>query len=312
MTSIRLSGSAEPLGQARKSSEFSGWNEEWLRAGAKSKVVSDLGRSTLLLHDIEYSLMPESGSRVTFIPQEEFAEGREDSKHQIEFGQAIFNGQGVHEEPEFIALKPFDDAADLKREWAVSQYLNESHDDQHALLPLGVYRDLDDNLSLITAYEHGIKSFDSVFWADRNINPEALRPMTVQRHIKLGLTALGMLHGSRVVHNDAQAKNMASDRKSVRFIDLEDAEIIHEDSVDDPLSIEKTRRDLRVFINSVTQVDENKEYVLPILRDKNQEDLFVKSYARGARKGRSSQNGLYLPNFGKDNEEHIRDLVRKQ
>lgn len=312
MPKYEFSHNTTPLGKAYASEEFSDWGETWLRQGAQSDVLENQTPSTLALHDIEYFILPEHGSRVSFTPQIGFEEGREDSKHQIEFGKIAVNGVGVHKEEDHIALKSFDNTDDLKREWAVSQYLNEINDDQYALLPLGVYKGQGDDFTLMTAYEHNIKSFDNIFWADRNLQPEALRPATIRRHIKLGMQALGMLHGSRVIHHDAQVKNMASDRKSVRFIDLEDAEIIHEDQIDESLSFEKTRRDLDVFIGSLTQVDDNKEYIVPTMRDAQQEHEFVKAYSRGVRKGRATQTGLFIPNFGKENADYIHDTFRKQ
>lgn len=312
MTSPRLSGTNESLGSAKSSDEFWSWNEQWLRGGAKSEVLDSLGGAALLLDKLQYSLLPEIKARATFIPKEEFALGREDSKHQIEFGQLMLNGNGVHENGELVALKPFDDPEDLKREWAVSQYLNEINDDQLALLPLGVYKDMDGELALMTAYEAGIKSLDSTFWADRTTEPEALRPAVVRRSMELGMRTLGMLHGSRVIHNDAQAKNMAADRNNPRFIDLEDAEIIHEDLIDDPLYIAKTRGDLNAFISSLGQVDENREFIIPLLRDAKVEDQVIKTYARGVRRGRETQDGLFIPHLAKENDEYIRDLLRKQ
>ena len=311
MTTIRLSGSSEQLGHVSQAGEFSLWDEEWLRQGAKTELVTSLGRSSLILDALEYEPFPDGEARASFVEKDDFALGREDSKHGVRFGQLIINGKGIHESPDFVAMKSFDDESELKNEWALNQHLNGVFDDQYAFLPLGVYADKDKNLSMVTAYEHQVQSLDNIFWADPSLEPEALRPATVRRAMAMGFLALGMLHGARVIHHDAQVKNMATGRNGVRFIDLEDAEVLHPDEIDDPYVVDKTRSDISSFITSAGQVIENKEPVAAAIGSAKQRAHMYGQYRQGVRVGRASQDGTFVPNFERINRDYIYDQIDK-
>lgn len=309
MSSPRYSGPTESLGTAQMSEEFPRWSEEWLRDGAPSPLLENLGESALVLDRLQFGLIPDQGARGTFVGQEEFRYGREESKHQVDFGQLLLNGPGVHEHPEHVAVKPFEDIDDLKREWTISQYLNGTFEDQFAILPLGLQKMPDGSWRMLSAFETGIKTFDNTLWANSDLEPEALRPENVRRAVGLGMRGLGMMHGSRVIHGDAEAKNLAADREKIRFVDLEGAEILAPDILDDPLSIKRTREDLDAFISSVVMVEQNLELIVPALSEKGVRGKLVKQYDEGVKEGRRFQGGTYIPNLERLNDDFIRDAI---
>lgn len=91
---------------------------------------------------------------------------------------------------------------------------------------------------------------------------------------------LGYLHGLGISHGDAESKNLASDRKGIRVVDLETAKFIPKDEAK---AVAATRNDIETFIDSTIQVDENRELVGKILNRKNAASDFAKYYRLGLR-----------------------------
>lgn len=252
-----------------------------------------MGRSSLVLDATKYGGIEfDAAAHGSFIEQEQFSSGRQDSAHQVRFGQLILNGKELHEQPEFVALKPYEDRSDLYREWAAHEYLNSLFDRQIGYINLGVHNDSDGVESIVSQYDHGVISFDSTFWADESAPAAALRPATLQRHAGLASESLGLMHGARMTHGDAQIKNLAAER------------------FDDPTSIAQTRRDLTVFIDSMGRVEENRQKIIEALSPEKVADRIVKSYMRGVRVGRASLGGEYVPNFEAQNEDVIRSELQ--
>lgn len=270
-----------------------------------------MGRSSLVLDATKYGGIEfDAAAHGSFIEQEQFSSGRQDSAHQVRFGQLILNGKELHEQPEFVALKPYEDRSDLYREWAAHEYLNSLFDRQIGYINLGVHNDSDGVESIVSQYDHGVISFDSTFWADESAPAAALRPATLQRHAGLASESLGLMHGARMTHGDAQIKNLAADRQGPRAIDLESAEILDAERFDDPTSIAQTRRDLTVFIDSMGRVEENRQKIIEALSPEKVADRIVKSYMRGVKVGRASLGGEYVPNFEAQNEDVIRSELQ--
>lgn len=281
--SPRLNGPSETMGTVTQLPEFktehgNNFEEKLL------KVLNAAELGSLTLSQTEVRIPTRGVVRGSFVDREDFARGREDGVHGTRFGQMILNGAGLHESPALVAIKPFGDDIEAKpsdllaREWSMNNLLNTLSDDQLAYLPIGIWKNVYGINHLIALYEHDVISLDNVFWADRDINPEALRKEVIEDAFKTGLVSLGYLHGAGISHGDAEAKNLARDRRSVRFIDLETAAFL-------PASKEaatlRTRQDIETFIDSTLQVDENREFVEKILDKKSSSREFARMYRMG-------------------------------
>lgn len=310
MNSIRLNGTSEKFGPVSLSDEFLTWEiPDKESSGRMRKLIDSMGRSSLVLDKAKYGgLTFDDQAHATFIEKDEFSGGRDESAHQVRFGQLILNGRDFRDLPEFVAVKPFEDRADLYREWAAHEYLNSLADRQIGYINLGVHNDRKGVESIVSQYDHDVVTFDSSFWVDP-YDPNAdgwLRPEILQRHAKLGAKGLGFLHGVGMTHGDAQVKNLAADRFGFRAVDLESAEILDEESLHDPSSLTRLGRDIRVFIDSMGQVDENRDRIHDALSAPRIRESIARSYVKGTREGRSLVgNTAALPDFGTMNTDRI-------
>ena len=284
-TSPRLNGPSEHLGVIKQLPEFKAeYGPDFERHLLRVVNAAQLGALTLSQAEVR---IPATGVvRGSFVDREDFARGREDGVHGTRFGQMILNGADLHESPALVAIKPFGDDIESKpsdllaQEWSMNNYLNSLSDEQIAYLPIGVWKNIYGINHLITLYEHDVVSLDNVFWADHDVNPEALRKETLEDAFRTGLVGLGYLHGTGVYHGDAEAKNLARDRRGVRFIDLETAAFLPPSKT---AATQRTRQDLETFIDSTLQVDENREYVEKILDKRSTGKEFARLYRLGIR-----------------------------
>lgn len=311
MNPLRISGPSERLGNVYTSDEFLTWEVPDSESSSRMRrLLSEMGRLTVALDETKYSgLTFGERAAASFIESEDFRGGREESAHQVRFGQMILSGNDFREHPEFVAIKSFDDRAVLYTEWAAHEYINSLFDRQVGYLNLGVHNDATGIESIISQYDHDVTSFDSSFWADENQPTSALRPEVLQRHAALGLQGLGMFHGARIIHGDAAVKNLAADRLGPRAIDLETAEILDADTVDDAEAYVKTRRDIDMFISSMVLVDENKQRVIDALKADEVADRLTEAYEMGVREGRATLDGEYVPDFARQNTPTILDSL---
>lgn len=261
MSSIRLSGSSEKLGPVSASDEYVTWEVPDVDSAKRMrKLLKHMSEGSVVLDRGKFGGIPfGENSRADFIEKDEFAASREESRHQVRFGQMVLNTAFLREHPQFVAIKPYDDGKQgrqsLYREWAAHEYLNSLFDRQVGWINLGVSRSSSGKESIISEYDHDTVTLDRGFWADRELDISALRPGILQHDAITGANGLGGLHGSRMTHGDAQVKNLGRDFAGWRAIDLEDADILDVEQVDDPIAIERTRRDLSAFIESIFRVD---------------------------------------------------------
>lgn len=309
MNSFRLNGQSEKFGPVSVSDEFLTWEVPDKESSSRMRhLIDSMGRSSLVLDTAKYGgLTFDDKAQATFIEKGEFSGGRDESAHQVRFGQLILNGRDFRELPEFVAVKPFEDRADLYREWAAHEYLNSLADRQIGYINLGIHNDRKGVESIVSQYDHDVVTFDSSFWADPyDENADAwLRPEILQRHAKLGANGLGFLHGVGMTHGDAQVKNLAADRFGFRAVDLESAEIFDEESLHDPVALTRLGRDIRVFVDSMGQVEENADRVRSALSSVKIRESIARSYVNGMKHGRSLSGGRSLPDFGKVNTDRI-------
>lgn len=310
---IRLDGTSDRLGQTFLSQEFSTWeiNEPDVEHSDQDRMLGAFSIGVVLDQRM-YFMVPNTGVHATFIELQDFELGREESRHMVKFGQLILNGPGIHEQPDFVAMKPFEDRQSLYREWAAGAYANGLYDEQRAFAALGVAKDEEGVTSMITLYEHGVKTADTVFWADVELQPEALRMDVIQTKAATCMYGLGLMHGARLIHGDAAVKNLGSDARHVRFIDLEDSTLIPVDGLDAEEYGRKIIRDISMFISSTMQVDQNRERVSDALSKPEVVDMLMENYERGITKAQRRQPNLTIPDYKAIHEDEIRDLIARQ
>ena len=120
MSLLRLPGPSEKLGSVSTSDEFLTWEIPDNESEQRMRyLLNEMGRLTLVLDAVKYGNMHiDSSAQASFIEQEDFAAGRDESAHQVRFGQLIISGKDIYEQPDFVAIKPYENRADLYREWA--------------------------------------------------------------------------------------------------------------------------------------------------------------------------------------------------
>lgn len=298
MTSPRFSGRAEPMGKIFSVESIPEGIRQGESAVHRLLIATDLGQVALLKN--EFRIPPASERyaqvpRATFIEDSQLELGRGESQHQVRFGQMMVNAAGLHERPTLIAAKSFasrfpeeNPNNSFAREWTLNTYLNTLSDRQLAYIPLGVWRTARGVAHLLSVYEHDVISYDNTFWVDRDVNPEALRRPNVADAYVECLRGLGYLHGAGIVHTDAEAKNLATDNKGTRFIDLEDASLLPLDGnhIADTDEVELlVRGDIETFLDSCMQVDANRPEIIRVLSSHDFDKRIAQSYRSGFRKG---------------------------
>lgn len=324
MPSPRFNGPSERLGLVVPAAEIS----EASIADGQQDVMRTLDRlqvGQLALLASEFRI-PDDGAdaerepiRASFIGEEMLGAGREEAQHQLRFGQMLFNGRGYYERPVLVAMKPFrpftddDPAYALSNEWAANAYLNSVSDRQIAYLPLGVWRDSNQTDHLITLYEHDVTSYDNIFWADRNANPEALRRSSIEHAFADCLRGLGYLHGVGLAHSDAEVKNLAADISGVRVIDTDGVGTMPRtgDRIDpSDQSAGMMRNDLELFFTSTMQIDENRGEVRAVMSPSKAPEHFAQLYRAGLRAAHAD-TGITMPDVPTRNNNYFEGVVAR-
>lgn len=266
------------------------------RGIARLMTVVPVGSLALLDTEFDFPDMPGKPPRASFIDSPELGLGRDEGRHQPRFGQMIINGAGLHERPILVTVKPFNGSTDkqpdelMQREWAASNYLNSLSDRQLAYLPLGAWRTAKGVNHLISLYEHDVKSYDNVFWADKELSPEALRAQTIEHALNDCIRGLGYLHGLGLVHTDAEVKNLAANLSGIRFIDLEGIKQLPREGTtveDSGETVRLIRNDLETLFDSTIQVDENRKAVANVLAKPKMDERLAKTYRAGLRQAKA-------------------------
>lgn len=190
------------------------------------RVVKSLEPGAFLLSRPDFRDLDRSNVQAQFIQGHELEFTRQNSAHEVVFGQINLTSEGDRQRTELVALKPFDD--DVKKavhEYAVLEYINitgfkRAQRPVLALHALGFHRDpINGGIDLITEYDESVISYDSLFW-----NYERLpTPAEAAKALGRCTFALAALHVVRLTHGDARVRNLASDNRGVRFIDMEDS-----------------------------------------------------------------------------------------
>lgn len=318
MPSPRLSGPSEFIPNALDYdlSEIDLLNSPEETQGQIARLLK-LGKASILLSDIDRHEAPIKG---TFISRDEFGIGRdENGRHDLDFGQLVITSRNRRDMPAFIASKSYErhEIPTLRHEIAATNYMNNLAEIQNSFMPIGVWRNAQGILSMITLYENGVKSFDNTFWVNKDEEPEALRPERLRTAFQDCIWGIGYMHGAGLVHGDAQVKNLAHDGKNVRFIDLEDVSLMPRTSAgkieNSPLSDALRTRDIATFIATSMQVDENRDEIMKVLGGEKSINELALYYRKGLRKGgKDSQLAFEKPMSAqetKDLLEHILNSI---
>lgn len=313
MKSPRLTGRSEKFGPVTTSDEFLTWEIPDKESSSRMRSLLDsMGRASLVLDKTKYGGVTfDNKTHASFIEKQDFSQGRDESAHQVRFGQLLLNGRDLHEVPELVAVKPFEDRAALYREWAAHEYLNSLTDRQIGYINLGVHNDHKGVESIVSQYDHGVVTFDSSFWAGEDDPESATRPAVLQRHAMLGARALGFLHGVGMTHGDAQVKNLAADRLGFRAVDLESAEILDEEKLNDKIALTQTGRDISAFISSMGMADWNMGRISDAFHSVKIRDKVAHAYLNGAEEGHATIGGTSVPDFGALNQDRIHNELDK-
>lgn len=300
MSTLRFNGPQELIKDARPTTfDFTLESSPEVRQQIIQKLGS-IGTSQALLSEDAYSLTHSNkpGTGV-YTEHDAFRHGRDESQHQVSFGQLIIHDQSRANRPELVAVKPFDEPMpdDIYQELAALNHLNNMGEIQNTYLPLGVWRNAQGILQTITLYEHGVVSTDQTFWVDKSLHPEELRPERVRTSFQDCLWGIGYLHGAGISHGDAQVKNLAHDSKGVRFIDPESMRLLPRDDsgqlLDSLASENAKKRDIETLIATSFQVEENRPEIIKAINGiKGAKDLAL-AYRKGMRKG-ANDGGLKL------------------
>lgn len=154
----------------------------------------------------------------------EMSYGREESQRAVKFGQLVMRSKSQGERTELVAVKlmpPQVAAREYHASEMIADRLMDLYGRRTTFENLGFYRDkITKSIGLVTRYEHGVQSADGVMW-NRQQMPSSDQVADVFRK---AANSLADLHGEALAgHGDAQPKNIASDSRGARFIDLEDA-----------------------------------------------------------------------------------------
>lgn len=293
MSQLRFNGPQEQIKAARTADLLHFTLESSLEV--RDEVVRDLGAiasSSALLSEHFYNIA-DTGRPVTgvYTEHDPFGHGREDSQHDVGFGQVIVHDHSRANRPELVAKKPFDDPTpeNLYHELAATNYLNSIGDIQNTYLPLGVWRNAEGILQTLTLYEHGVVSTDHTFWADKSLEPQELRPERIRTSFQDCMWGVGYLHGAGITHGDAQVKNLAHDSKGVRFIDPESMRLLPRDTdgqLLESIASEKAKaQDIETLLASAFQVEENRPDINKAIRGMSGSKELALAYRKGMRKG---------------------------
>ena len=186
-----------------------------------AKVVKKTEPGQASLNRSEFTDVSRTSLEAFFITDENLSKGRYESAHGVMFGQLLLSSREDQAKTAIVAVKPLEVDSVAIHEFAVSDYLNgfgKRSRPKLAFTPLGFWRDTDGTIMLLTEYEHGVQSYDGLFWKGDETDMSFER---IEKAIARCVFGLGMIHNLGLVHRDTQVKNMATDNKGVRFIDLE-------------------------------------------------------------------------------------------
>jgi tRNA A-37 threonylcarbamoyl transferase component Bud32 len=158
-----------------------------------------------------------------FTEVSEWKAGREDSFHQVFFGELeLIVDKGPNGESAVIpvAIKPYFTAKRLAIHEYVAQGLINQQRNMETFHPIGFWTQDNKSVFLLTRFEEDVKTLDNVNWmlgGEDELNVH-LEPFAALRACA---KALALMHSKGFVHRDAQIKNMGVDSNGIRIVDLQ-------------------------------------------------------------------------------------------
>lgn len=162
---------------------------------------------------------------IDFQAMTEWAEGREDSLHGVEFGVLRLGTTNGSETELEVALKPFHTWRRGAANELAAMLKTPELTTIRSFEPLGMINN-GRKIALLTRFETEVLSLDNIEW-QRGIYQPFQETFDVMEALQKSALTLAHMHQAGVVHNDAQIKNMAVVSNDVltevRLIDLEGA-----------------------------------------------------------------------------------------
>ena len=266
-----------------------------------------------VLEASQFSNISEDGLVADFVLDEERARGRNESAHGVSIWQVVLQSVYDQEIPITVAAKPyasnlvdlpFSPAKTLVHEWAANEHVSRLSSYERSYLPIGMWKREDGTPNLLTLFDESTQSFDNIFWA-KGDEVEKMTPQRIEKAWRLGMYAMGVLHGAGLTHGDAQVKNFARDTRRVRFIDLTSLRTLPLDDSKSKKTIDVTDRnlmkidlDIKEFLRS--SLDENhqsvamRKRVLDVFMNKGIAASVLRNYQHGLKQG-GERSGVVLP-----------------
>lgn len=196
--------------------------QEELYTVAMLEAIRSIERGTFALvpDALGREVIEDSVCTALFNELPELARTRQNSAHEVKFGQLVVKSMFGEERSEFVAAKQFEMPADIATEFSLSRYFSAPDERPFSTFkPVGIARDSKGRFEMLTKYEHGVRSLDNVF-----LNPEFEdEAILIMRMVGKCAFLLGSIHSEGYTHGDAQAKNMfvSNNHERVFVADLE-------------------------------------------------------------------------------------------
>lgn len=196
-----------------------------------------------------------------------YAEGREDSVYQVQFGDMTISGQ-TDSSPKIIqpvAIKAADSLSRAIREYNTIKYLNSREEGRRLTFQTLGFTRWGSNYSVITEFESGVVTYDNTILneAHKPTESEISEALTTAALTLVTLNDFGLMHG------DFQVKNTARDiNNRVRIVDL--TEMRKFNSPDDTLN------DIMLYMESLSRFGTRRSPVNP----QQFNDYFLKTYEK--------------------------------
>ena len=231
-------------------------------------TISNLKNSPegiILLSDISKPDQTPLDVRVDKVPK--YAEGREDSVYQVQFGDMTISGQ-TDSSPKIIqpiAIKAADSLSRAIREYNTIKYLNSREEGRRLTFQTLGFTRWGSNYSVITEFESGVVTYDNTILNETYSPAES----EISEALTTAALTLVTLNDLNLVHGDFQVKNTARDiNNRVRIVDL--TEMRRFNSPDD------TFEDIALYIESLSGFGTRFSHVSPQQFD----EYFLKTYEK--------------------------------
>lgn len=231
-------------------------------------TISNLKNSPegiILLSDISKPDQTPLDVRVDKVPK--YAEGREDSVYQVQFGDMTISGQ-TDSSPKIIqpiAIKAADSLSRAIREYNTIKYLNSREEGRRLTFQTLGFTRWGSNYSVITEFESGVVTYDNTILNETYSPTES----EISEALTTAALTLATLNDLNLVHGDFQVKNTARDiNNRVRIVDL--TEMRRFNSPDD------TFEDIALYIESLSGFGTRFSHVSPQQFD----EYFLKTYEK--------------------------------